>query len=556
MSIYARLSCAILLCTAGFCQSTEPGPKFEAADIHPSPATRFSFMQGPFTHNGRYEVRIASMADLVSTAYGVDLDNVWGGPAWLEMDRFDITAKAPANSNKETLKVMLQALLADRFHLVAHKDTKPMPAFALTASKHPLLKKSDGEGETGCKFTPPARPPQGASGPPTAPVFSYACHNVTMASLAEQMRDMPASQQFLNDRQVVDQTGLEGGWDFNLKYSFRGRGFAAEGETVTFADAIEKQLGLKLDPVKIPMPVIVVDSVDQKPTPNPPGVMETLQLSSPPTEFEVAVLKPTDPDFKGRRFQIQPGGRITVQGMTLKFFIEQAWNLTDDMLVGAPKWLDSDRFDLIAKAPGVGAMKQDENVDFDAIMVMLRSLVEQRFKLATHMEMRPISAYTLMAVKPKMKKADPASRTRFREGPSVDGKDDPRNKTPILSRLVTCQNMTMAQFADKLQSIAPGYIHTPVLDATGLEGSYDFTLSFSPIGAVQGGRGGRDGGGREGGGGDGAAPARDTLAASDPTGAVSLPEAIEKQLGLKLELQKRPVKVLVIDHVEQKPVDN
>jgi uncharacterized protein (TIGR03435 family) len=92
-----------------------------------------------------------------------------------------------------------------------------------------------------------------------------------------------------------------------------------------------------------------------------------------------------------------------------------------------------------------------------------------------------------------------------------------------------------------------GYIRFPALDATGLGGGYDFTLSFSPAGAVQmAGRGGR------GGGETGDSPA----AASDPNGAITVFEAIEKQLGLKLEAQKRPVEVLVIDRAEQKPTEN
>jgi uncharacterized protein (TIGR03435 family) len=131
----------------------------------------------------------------------------------------------------------------------------------------------------------------------------------------------------------------------------------------------------------------------------------------------------------------------------------------------------------------------------------------------------------------------------------------------MLSRLVTCENMTMAQFAEKLQNIAPGYIHTPVLDATELEGSWDFSLSFSPAGmdrfvASRGGGGGGAGGGG-GRGGEVSGPAvSGAVEASDPSGAVTLFDAIEKQLGLKLEKQKRPASVLVIDHVEQKPTDN
>jgi uncharacterized protein (TIGR03435 family) len=105
--------------------------------------------------------------------------------------------------------------------------------------------------------------------------------------------------------------------------------------------------------------------------------------------------------------------------------------------------------------------------------------------------------------------------------------------------------MTMARFAGMLQGLAPGYIHSPVLDSTGLEGSWDFTLSFSGVGQL------RSGGGR---GEPGSSESAD--AASDPNGAVSLPDAIAKQLGLKLEQAKQPVKVLVIDHVEQAPIEN
>jgi uncharacterized protein (TIGR03435 family) len=116
--------------------------------------------------------------------------------------------------------------------------------------------------------------------------------------------------------------------------------------------------------------------------------------------------------------------------------------------------------------------------------------------------------------------------------------------------------MTMSQFAERLQNIAGGYIHSPVLDSTGLEGGWDFTLSFSPAGMVN-----SAGAGRGGRGGDAGAVASlpgdgPGIAAADPSGALSLFDAVEKELGLKLELQKRPATVLVIDRLEQKPTDN
>ena len=157
---------------------------------------------------------------------------------------------------------------------------------------------------------------------------------------------------------------------------------------------------------------------------------------------------------------------------------------------GAPKWLDSDRFDLIAKAPAgvaIGDLTPSRNavpVNIEALRPMIKALIVERFKLQSHMESKPIAAYTLVAAKPKLKKADPATRTKWQEGALPDSKDS-KNANPSLGRLVTCQNVTMAQFAQLLPVIAPGYLHTEVTDATGLEGGWDFTFSFSPAGILQ-----------------------------------------------------------------------
>ena len=106
----------------------------------------------------------------------------------------------------------------------------------------------------------------------------------------------------------------------------------------------------------------------------------------------------------------------------------------------------------------------------------------------------------------------------------------------------------MAQFAELLPGIAPGYLHTEVLDGTGLEGGWDFTFSFSPAGVLQ-----LDSGAKS----DGGTPAADgATEASEPSGALTLFDAMTKQLGLKLEMQKRPIPVLVIEHIERKPIEN
>jgi uncharacterized protein (TIGR03435 family) len=542
MRAFAGVSFLALICGALFGQSTatppptpsELPPAFETADVHASAHSTRTYMSGGVLRGGRYDLRYATLVDLIATAYGIDNDKVLGGPSWLETDRFDIIAKAPPTTSTETLHRMLQALLADRFKLVIHKDTKPLPAYSLTVGKgRPKLKEADGSGNKGC-------PSQAQNPVPgTVPYAMATCRNVTMDAFAQNLRDMASA--YINNP-VVDSTGLKGSWDFDLKWTPRALLSQAGADGITIFDAVDKQLGLKLELQKLPTPVIVVDSVNQKPTGNPPGVTENLP-PPPPAEFEVADIKPSQPGA-GVNGAIQPGGRINLQSFTLKMLIDIAWDINgDEMLVGAPKWLDSDRFDIVAKASTTGP---SPDVDFDDLRLMVRALLADRFKLATHTEDREISAYTLVAAKPKLTKADPLNRTGCKEGPAPGAKDL-RDVNPVLARLLTCQNMTMAQFAEQLPSLASGYIHSPVMDATGIEGAWDFTLNFSPIGLFQ------SAGVRVG---DPGQPAGAAPAASDPSGALSLFDAVSKQLGLKLEMHKRSVPVLVIDHVEQKPTEN
>ena len=87
-------------------------------------------MQDGLARGGRYEVRQATLMDLIRTAYTVDADTIFG-PPWLDADRFDIAAKAPASTSPEAARLMLRSLLADRFQLAVHEDRRPMPGFVL-----------------------------------------------------------------------------------------------------------------------------------------------------------------------------------------------------------------------------------------------------------------------------------------------------------------------------------------------------------------------------------------------------------------------------------------
>ena len=509
---------------------------FEIVDVRVSPHRAFPFAEGPVQRGDRYIVKQATMVDLIAAAYGVDAANVQGGPSWLETDRFDIVAKAPLKTTKDTQKLMLQALLADRFGLVMHKGSVPMPAYVLSVGKSgkPKMKQADG-GESNCQFVPPP-----ANLPPdTITPVGFTCKSMTMDEFAESVHQWAGG--YLTEP-VVNSTGLEGGWDFDIKWTGRGQLARAGADGISIFDAVEKQMGLKLELLTAPRPVWMVDSVNKTPTPNVADIEK--KLPPPPApQFDVSVIKPSNPDTTGINGSVD-GGVVDVKGATLKFLIAFAWDLNpnDNEVIGnMPKWLDVDRFDIMAKVSSDPLGGGKPRISQEELQLMLRALLIERFKMEIHTEDRPITAYTLLAVNPKMKAADPASRTRCKEGPGPDGKD-PRIASPVLNRLVTCQNMTTAAISEELQHVAGGYIYGPVLDATGIKGSFDFTLSFSSVNLTKASAAGSGTAGANG--------------SSDPNGALTLYDAVSKQLGLKLEKQRRPVPVLVIDHVEEKPTEN
>jgi uncharacterized protein (TIGR03435 family) len=528
-SSFTWLAMAALFCGAAFGQ-----PAFEMADVHVSPHSNNPVMRGGIVRAGQFELRTATMLDLISVAYEINPANIAGGPSWIESERFDVIAKVPANTTPEALPLMLQKLLADRFQLVVHNDNKSMNAYVLTAGKHPLLKQADGAGPGGCE-------PQ-TSDYTDVINGSFLCHNVTMAEFAETLQTYPRApvRSYVGANPVRDLTGLQGAWDFHIKWTGRGLLTSAGSDGITLFDAVEKQLGLKLDLQKAPIPVIVVDSVNEKPTDNLPGV--SAKLPPLPTEFEVGDIKLSLPGTQAN-FQIQPGGRIDARGVSLKDLVQFAWNIDyDDMLAGL-KSVSDQHYDIVAKAPnGVPA-------DDESLSLMVRALLVDRFKLTTHFEDQPVNVYALVAVSPsaaasKLKKADPSNRAGCKYVGGVPG-----GAASASLRLNVCQNVTMAQFADWLQVTrkqARAYMDHPIVDATSIDGNHDFTLTFSSFLAFQ-----NTGGGR---GGDGQAAS--VAAASDPNGAIPLGEALEKQLGLKLELRKQPMPVLVIDHIEQKPTEN
>jgi len=530
----AALFLFALLSVSSMAQSPTASKTFVIADVHTSPFTSNPFMHGNSIQGDRYFLTQATMVDLIATAYGVDAVNVHGGPTWLERDRYDIRAKVPPKTTSDDIKLMLRALLADRFHLVVKTSTAPMPTYILSAGPgKPKMTESEGNGDATCTPEPP--PP---NTPPGAPSYIIVnCKSITMPALAETLHAFAGG--YL-DQPVIDQTNLAGAWDFTIKWTGRGQLEKQGADGISIFAAVEKQLGLKLELKTAPRPVFEVASVDESPTPNAANIAEALP-EPPAAPFEVVVIKPSAPDEQG--FGHITGDQIEARATPLAFLINFGWDLNPgnkESIVNAPKWLDTAKFDIHAKAGAnvrVDKFPSGTLINYEDLRNMLRAMITERFQMKWHMEDRPVTAYTLVAVKPKLKPTlDPTERTKCKEGPGPDGKD-PRIDNPVLNRLITCQNMTITQIGDELQHVAGDTIYNTVLDGTGLKGSYDFTLSFTSANRLL-------------------PTAGDASTASDPNGALSIFDAVTRQLGLKLEKARRPYPVLVIDHIEQTPTEN
>lgn len=287
---------------------------------------------------------------------------------------------------------------------------------------------------------------------------------------------------------------------------------------------------------------------------------QTPQGSPAAPSFEVASIKPNNSGDGRVMMQNQPG-RFTATNITLRLLIRNAYQLQDFQISGGPSWIGSDHFDIVAKieasvqdeiaasgppipAPGQGPTK---------LQLMIRSLLAERFKLVVHTETKEQPIYALVLARsdgklgPQLKKSETdcaaliASRGRGPMPPP--GPPPPGQPMPCGVRIGT-GNMSvggapLSQVANSL-GIFAGRI---VQDRTGLTGNYDFTLTWTPDQLPQ-----------RPPGAPGDQPIRVNGVDIDPNGP-SLFTAIQEQLGLKLDSQRGPVELLVIDRAE-KPVEN
>jgi len=530
--------CALLMAIPALSQEE---PKFVMADVHASTTAR-GFVQnfGGVLRAGKYVNRDATLLDLIEAAYGVTEDSIAGGPGWLSSDVFDVIAKVPDGTTPAKANLMLRALLADRFRLVARNDTRPVPRYVLTVAKGgSKLKAAAGSGSEDCQQVNQGPPPS-PSDPASMPNIQVACHNLTSAAIAENLRQM-AGGYF--DHDIVDATNLEGVFDFNLEWTARGALAAKGADGISVFDAVEKQLGLKTELKDTPMPALVIESVTRRPTENAPGVAVALALE--PARFEAASIKPAEPDDRMQGL-LYTGGSQMRAGGTLRFLIaislQLSPNIANDLVIGLPKSADSQRWAITAKVPSTGdgapnvVKGRPQPPPLSIGLEMLHGLLIDRFQLQTHTENREVTVYALTvgSAKSKMVRAAESERDDCRPDNTAPKPD------PTVPLMFACKNTTMGELAETLTRQASAYIDHPIVDATGLDGGWDFFIGWTPRQALQ--------------------PAKPDASSGEagalaPSG-LSVFEAVEKELGLKLVKQTRSVQVLVVDHVSEKPIDN
>jgi uncharacterized protein (TIGR03435 family) len=260
------------------------------------------------------------------------------------------------------------------------------------------------------------------------------------------------------------------------------------------------------------------------------------QSSPTPLTFEVASIKPSTGDDHRIAIQAQPGGGLRTTGTTLKFLLTFAYDVRDFQISGGPSWINSDRFDILAKterAAGSDSTPVDPRTMSDAQMktmqeqmrARLQALLAERFQLTLHRETKEQTVYALVVGKNGSKL------------PESDGKQSEGRRMMMGRGQVNGHGVPLSMLANVLSN----QVGRPVIDRTGLTGNFDIKLEWTPDPGQAGPFGPLP-------------PGVDAPPPPDPNGP-SLFTALGEQLGLRLESQKGPVEVLVIDKVE-KPSEN
>jgi uncharacterized protein (TIGR03435 family) len=251
-------------------------------------------------------------------------------------------------------------------------------------------------------------------------------------------------------------------------------------------------------------------------------------ITAPTPRFEVVSVKRSVPDNpENGTLRPRPGG-LTAVGVSVATLIRSAYQLQAAQLVGAPAWVNDERYDIQARAPGATRAEID---------VMRRALLYDRFGMRTHAETRELPVYSLMPVKPGVLGPGLKAAGECAKGPPVDAPGQPLPCGVLQSGAgqLNAAGVTMESLASIVMNMAQYTgVNRIVLDRSDLTGSYFFQLRFRPVGR---------------GGGPSVAPNPDALDRPD------FFTALREQLGLKLEAQSAPIEVLVVDRIERPTPD-
>jgi uncharacterized protein (TIGR03435 family) len=236
-------------------------------------------------------------------------------------------------------------------------------------------------------------------------------------------------------------------------------------------------------------------------------------------------------------------GRVTLDHIPLKYVLLKVYNLRPEQLSG-PEWLGADCFDILATAPA--------DVPKEQIPLMFQGLLAERFKLRFHRESRMMPVYALLVAEggPKLKEAVPDDGTdgpaKMSDGGISGTVRGPYGKIKMTSSNAGLHNEFLSVTPNGLaEYLSGGILDLPVIDKTGLSGSYAVTLDI-PMSEMRVARGAISG--------EQADSGQPAALASEPTG-FSIGSSLKRQ-GLKLVRQRAPVEKFVIDHVERTPIEN
>lgn len=247
--------------------------------------------------------------------------------------------------------------------------------------------------------------------------------------------------------------------------------------------------------------------------------------------FEVASVKPSA-DADGRTWGIRPGGRFIAKSVTLRTLISLAYNVREDRISGGPEWINTETWNIEAKADSTSASKWPDSWPFpavadDPVRPSLESLIEDRFQLKARRETKDAPIYEITVAKN-------GSKLKPTEGRETVGRGAPRGSMLFNFYLgyIAGNGISVAGLAQGLGE--QGALGRPVIDKTGLTGSYDFILEWAPGPELR-------------------TPPPNVPALSAETAATrsSIFVALQEQLGLKVEAAKGPVAAVIIGHVEK-----